>query len=54
MKFNKICYLDHLVYKNYLCWFSVTCISEHFVFCIITHMGDYILKKTLNFLKMAT
>ncbi len=22
-----------------------TCISEHFVFCIITHMGDSILKK---------
>ncbi len=44
MKVNKICNLDHPVYYNYLCWFSATCISEHFVFCIITHMGDSILK----------
>ncbi len=53
MKVNKIYNLDHPVYLNYLCWFSATYISEHFVFCIITHMGDSILKKTLNFLKMA-
>ncbi len=39
MKVNKICNLDHPVYKMYLCWFSATCISEHFVFCIMTHMG---------------
>ncbi len=42
MIFNKICNLDHLS------WFSATCISEHFVFCIITHMGDSILKKTVS------
>ncbi len=55
MKFDKICTLDHPVYKIYLCWFSATCISEHFVLCIITHMGDsFLKKKCLNFLKMAT
>ncbi len=48
MKVNKICNLDHPVYKIYLCWFSATCISEHSVFCIITHMGDSILKKTVS------
>ncbi len=48
MKVNKICNLDHPVYKIYLCRFSATCISEHFVFCIITHMGDSILKKTVS------
>ncbi len=47
MKVNQICNLDHPVYKIYLCWFSATCISEHFIFCIITHMGDSILKKNL-------
>ncbi len=46
MKVNKICNFDHPVYYNYLCWFSATYISEHFVFCIITHKGDSILKKT--------
>ncbi len=44
IKVNKICNLDHPVYQNSLCWFSATCISEHSVFCIITHMGDSILK----------
>ncbi len=48
MKFTKVCNLDHPVYKNYLCWFSVTCISEHFVFCIITRVGGSILKKTVS------
>ncbi len=48
MNFNEICNLDHPVYYNYLCWFSATCISKHFVFCIITHMGDSILKKTVS------
>ncbi len=48
MKVIKICNLDSPVYKIYLCWFSATCISEHFVFCIITHMGDSILKKTVS------
>ncbi len=48
MKFNKICNLDHPVYSNYLCWFSATCISKHFVFSIITHMGDPILKKSIS------
>ncbi len=48
MKFNKICNLDQPVYQNYLCWFSATCISEHCVFCIITHTGDSILKKTVS------
>ncbi len=48
MKFNKICNLDHPVYWNYLCWFSATCISEYFVFCIITQMGDSILKTLSN------
>ncbi len=48
MKVNKICNLDHPVYKNYLCWFSATYISEHFIFCIITHMGDSILTKTVS------
>ncbi len=28
--------------------FSATYISEHFVFCIITHMGDSILKTTVS------
>ncbi len=45
MKFNQKCNLDHAVYYNYLCCFSVICISEHSVFCIITHMGESILKK---------
>ncbi len=48
MKVNKICNLDHSVYKIYLCWFSETCISEHFVFCIITRMGHSILKKNVS------
>ncbi len=48
MKFNEICNLDHPVYTNYLCLFSATCISEHFVFCIITQMGDSILKKNVS------
>ncbi len=47
MKVNKICNLDHPVYYNYLCWFSATFISKHFVFCIIIHMGNSILKKTV-------
>ncbi len=52
MKFNKIFSLYHPVNWNYLCWFSATCTSEHFAFCIITHMGDSILKKTFStFLK---
>ncbi len=45
MKFNQLYNLDHPVYKNYLCWFSAACISENFVFCIITDMRDSILKK---------
>ncbi len=48
MKVNKLCNLDHPVYKIDLCWFSATCISEHFVFGIITHMGDSILKKSVS------
>ncbi len=48
MKVDKICNLDHPIYKIYLCWFSATCISEHFLFCIITDMGDSILKKTVS------
>ncbi len=48
MKFNKICNLHHPVYLNYLCWFSATCISEHFIFCIINHMGASILNKTVS------
>ncbi len=44
MKFHNICNLDH----PYLCWFSATWISEHFVFCIITHMADSIVKKTVS------
>ncbi len=48
MKFNQICNLDHPVYSNYLCWIFATCISEYFVFCIITHMGNSILKKTVS------
>ncbi len=48
MKFNKICNLDHPVYYNYSCWLSATCISKHSVFCIVTHMCDSILKKTVS------
>ncbi len=51
MKVNKICNLDHPVYKIDLCWFSAPCISEHFVFCIITHI--HLEKNCLNFHKMA-
>ncbi len=33
---------------NYLCLFFHSCIIIHFVFCIITHMGDSILNKTFS------
>ncbi len=46
MKVNKICNLDHPYIKLFmLVLISATCISKHYVFCIIAHTVDSILKK---------
>ncbi len=49
MKVNKICNLDHpCILKLFILVFCYIYISEHFIFCSITHMGDSILKQTLS------
>ncbi len=54
MKFDKVYNFNHpVLLKIYLSWFSHTCILVHVVFCIITYMGDSILKiNFVSFLKM--
>ncbi len=47
-------FYQHSILKICYAVFSHTCILVHFIFCIITHIGDYILKTTfLNCLKIA-
>ncbi len=45
IKFNKICNLNHPVYKLIYAGFLL---HVYCVFCIITYMGDSILKKTFS------
>ncbi len=46
------CLMVKIYFQNFILviksWFSATYISEHFMFCIITHMGDSILKKIVS------